>query len=311
MGLGEAVYQQFELGNLPSNYISAADIQWRHAEDLHQQLKKINPTLVLNALPLDLLESASIEPESYRNWVKWIGQWCEQQACTLIQLSTVEVFADNEKRAFDENDIPTPESPLARELYALEQCLPESLTRAVLLRFAWLINTKGVNPFTQILSDLVHRGSTCIEPRLRIAPVWLDDALRVTVTLVRQILAGADNWGIFHYASSDACSQKEFAQQVLDSLDEILPTEAMEFTSVDSDQQNKSSAVLKCRRIRNNFGVHGRTWRQGLKSRIQFWLDSNAQANLNREDSNNNQAQAGVITQARQETTSLCTPARG
>lgn len=274
-GLSHALFQQFELGNLPTEFLPGDAIQWHSKSEAFTQLSQIKPTLLFNALPLDSDSSSSADWEALVNRTQWLGEYCLEHSVKLVQLSSADVFANNNKKAYDENEIPEPTTSLAKQLLACEQAVPEALSEKIILRLAWMLNTHGGNLFTTILSTLVNEKTLAVDQSKKGAPIWLDDALRVCGTVVRQILAGADNWGILHYASADPCSEKELAQQILDSLSDIQDVSDLKLEAIPAAEQVKSSAVLKCRRVRNNFGVHGRTWRQGLKSRIQFWLDSN------------------------------------
>ncbi len=273
MGLGDALYQQFELGNLPVYQFSIQQLRWRDTADLQQQLLKHKPTLILNALPLELLQADQPEQDIV-SCSKKVSEFCRQHSIKLLQLSSALVFAGGDKKAYDESEKPQVNTELGRALVACEEALTGDFEHWMLLRLTSVINTHGDNLFTHYLRELVMRGAVEVDPSVRLAPIWMDDALRVTATMVRQSLAGAENWGVYHYGSADPCSEKEFAQQLIDSIGELKPGWSAEPIAIAIEDQKKTSSVLKCRRVRNNFGVHGRTWRQGLKARIQFWLDS-------------------------------------
>ena len=189
----------------------------------------------------------------------------------MLYVSEKQLASD--KKSYDENDKPLKHNALSEMMYHCEQCLSPDYGQWMLLRLTDIIHTEGDNIFTHCLGRLIANRRIEADSSVRFAPIWLDDALRVSATLVRQLLSGAENWGVFHYGSADPCSEREFAQQIVESITALKKDWTAQLVSVPSDKQGKVSTVLKCRRVRNNFGVHGRTWRQGLKARIQFWLD--------------------------------------
>jgi dTDP-4-dehydrorhamnose reductase len=274
MGLGEALYQQFELGNLPASHVLVSQLHWRDPAELQQQILQIKPSLVVNVLPLDILETSESQGSDLVACTRRLVQTCQRHSIKVLQLSSATVFEAGDKKAYDENEKPCVSSVQGKALLACEESFSQEFEQWILLRLAWLINTDGANLFTECMQALTARGTMEADPNVRVAPVWLDDALRVVATLVRQVLAGAENWGVFHYGSADPCTEKEFAQQIAESLAELKPDWSLEIASKPIEDQKKISSVLKSRRVRNNFGVHGRTWRQGLRARIQFWLDS-------------------------------------
>lgn len=285
MGLGEALYQQFELGNLPVTHLLIDQLRWRDLSRFKQQILNAGPAVVVNALPLDLLQVDAQQWPDYVACTRHLAQICQQNDFRLLQLSSAQVFEAGDKKAYDETEKPVVVSAIGKHLFECEKPLLAALESGqgeseqaehwMLLRLAWLINTEGDNYFNRYMSQLFTSHRVEVDPSIRGAPVWLDDALRVVATMVRQLLSGAENWGVFHYGSADPCTEKEFAQQIAENLEELLPDLSLDILSMASNDQQKVSAVLKCRRIRNNFGVHGRTWRQGLKARIRFWLDCN------------------------------------
>ena len=278
MGLGEALYQQFELGNLPASQFNFEKLVWREAKTFRQQILKSTPSLVVNALPLDLLQADVMRCKELTTCIEAALGICQAAEIKILQLSSAAVFADNDKKSYDETEKPQPlGSSIGKNLLICEEALSGDPESSLLLRLADILNTDDDNNFTRWVSELIHQEKIFVDPSIRMAPIWLDDALRVVASLVRQILSGAENWGVFHYASADPCTQREFVQQLADSLADIKPGFAVQIVNTPADQQQKQSSVLKCRRIRNNFGVHGRTWRQGLKSRLKFWLDSQEQ----------------------------------
>ncbi len=279
MGLGETLCQQFEFGNLPCEHLLGDELAWTDQNSANQAIKKLKPTIVVNALPLDLLDADTATRGRILENNHFLLTACQAKSIIVLQLSSASVFKGGDKKAYDDTDKPCAEDPLGKQLRQCEKAVQSQIEKHLLLRFGWLIDAEGDNLFTRNLQELYSNQSITVDPSVKGVPLWMDDALRVVLSLVRQLLAGSDNWGVFHYGSADPCSAKEFAQQLIEILNELTPEIDYQLESVPIAKQLKNSEVLKCRRIRNNFGVHGRTWRQGLKYRVQHWLEGRWLAN--------------------------------
>jgi dTDP-4-dehydrorhamnose reductase len=96
----------------------------------------------------------------------------------------------------------------------------------------------------------------------------------VVVAMVRQVLCGADNWGLYQYVSSDICSELEFVQELAAILQETGDFRGAIVEPAEQDAL-QGSAVLGNQRLLDNFGVKPRTWRQGLGETVRLWLKRN------------------------------------
>lgn len=188
----------------------------------------------------------------------------------VIYLSSHEVFGGENKTIYHEEDLPAPTTALGQRIWDAERGVQLNIEKHLILRLSWLTASSSDNVFTRLLNLLSQQKELRVNSDLRGAPTFTEDAARIVIAVLKQVLVGADNWGVFHYASSDPCTEFEFAEylaQILISQDqavaEILDIGTGEF---------EPSAVLSCRRCRDDFGVQQRTWRQGLEGRVRAWL---------------------------------------
>jgi dTDP-4-dehydrorhamnose reductase len=81
-----------------------------------------------------------------------------------------------------------------------------------------------------------------------------------------------------HYCSSDACTEVEFAEQVIHMLrqQDLLKSDPELLVEDQLSDTEPVSAVLSCRRARDNFGVQARSWRPSLLPMIKQWIHENA-----------------------------------
>lgn len=204
---------------------------------------------------------------------------CQQNNVPLVHFSSYSVFGADPKGTHSEKDVPKPKSETGAAFVAAEQWISTQLQRFVILRLSWVIGAYGDNHLTRLLSGFLAGASVTVNRRLRGAPTALSDAARVAVAIVKQISCGAENWGVMHYCSGDACSEDEFADQVLQLLiQQQLLTAEPSLTLIDSELDDEPlSAILGCRHARDYFGIQARSWRPSLLPLVKQWLHNREQ----------------------------------
>lgn len=191
----------------------------------------------------------------------------------VIQFSSYRVFGGDNRSSHAEQDSTTPISTAGRSFLEAELALA-TLPKHIVLRLSWVLSSRGENLLTRLLAAALDTGSIPVSGRMRGAPTAVSDVARVAVALAKQISCGAENWGILHYCSGDACNQADFAEQVSHSLVQLdLLESSAEIRVLDSNSEAEPvSAVLSCERIRDAFGVQVRSWRPSLVPMIKQWL---------------------------------------
>jgi dTDP-4-dehydrorhamnose reductase len=202
-----------------------------------------------------------------------LANFCAEKNIPLIHLSSYQVFSGDKKNAHNEKDNPQPATEEDHKWLRAED-LVKPQAKHIILRSSWLIGSQGQNLLTGLLSAFLDGAQVQVHRRLRGAPTAVDDFARVIAALIKQIQCGADNWGAMHYCSSDHCSEEEFAEQVLQYLIQYqLLTAEPSLQLVDGDEEDQMvSAILGCRRLRDGFGIQGRSWRPNLLLMIKEWL---------------------------------------
>lgn len=205
---------------------------------------------------------------------------CSAVNIPLIHFSSYSVFGADPKGTHSEKDTVAPLNETGRAFVQAEELIVSQLPRHIILRLSWVIGAYGDNLLTRLLSAYLAGASVSVNRRLRGAPTALSDAARVVVALIKQISCGAENWGVMHYCSGDACTQDEFAEQLLQLLiQQQLLTAEPSLSLVDEEPDNEPlSAILGCRRVRDFFGVQSRSWRPSLLPLVKQWLHNREQS---------------------------------
>lgn len=276
--LGKALEHELEREPFKLLLPAAAELEWSDAHSLQTYLHKHQPDLIVNCRGWEEAFHSGGQAALIAT-ARHLAQACADQQIPLIHLSSYSVFGGDSKGTHSEKDPVAPLGDTGRAFAEAEQVITELLPKHIILRLSWVIGAYGDNLLTRLLSAFLAGASVSVNRRLRGAPTALSDAARVAVAMSKQIYCGADNWGVMHYCSSDACTEDEFAEQLLQLLiQQQLLTAEPSITLEDSDPTDEPlSAILGCRRARDYFGVQARSWRPSLLPLVKQWLHNREQ----------------------------------
>ncbi|GAA6150760.1 SDR family oxidoreductase [Pseudoteredinibacter isoporae] len=264
----EALEQEpFSLKCLPAGLLSAEDAEAATERFLAEE----EVDLLINTLAY----SVGDDPERRALLVsasEVLAAAAKSLDIPIVQLSSHEVFGGENLTVYREDDHPSPLTALGQALWDAERKVQLQCERYIIYRLSWLICQHGDSVFTRLLDLLLSKGTVAVSSERRASPTFIDDACRVLVAMIKQIFSGAENWGIYHYASSDPCDEKEFAEY----LEDIVRSLGHQTGQLQEDDSGTlyPSAVLGCLASRDDFGVQQRSWRLRLESRVKAYLDN-------------------------------------
>lgn len=276
--LGKALEHELEREPFKLLAPSAADLDWSDPQSLQAYITKYQPDLIINSRGWE----EAFQPDGQSILLDTVGQLvnvCAGQSIPVIHLSSYSVFGGDGRGTHSEKDTVAPISDTGRAFVEAEQLIAEGFPKHIILRLSWVIGAYGENLLTRLLSSFLAGASVSVNRHLRGAPTALSDAARVAVAMSKQISCGADNWGVMHYCSGDACTEDEFAEQLLQLLiQQQLLTAEPSLTLEDGEPDNEPlSAILGCRRARDYFGIQARSWRPSLLPLVKQWLHQREQ----------------------------------
>lgn len=270
--LGHAIGIAFESETFTLLRPEPAELDWCDADVVMAYLKAQRPEIIINTVGW----SEAPVPDQQRLLVtaaKNLARGCMEIQAIPIHLSSYQVFGAENKGAYDETDQTHPPTAIGRAFVEAERHFDLLLDKWVGLRLSWLIGARGSNHLTAVLDALSKGENIEVCRETRGVPTSDGDVARVIVALAKQILCGAENWGVFHYCSADACAELDFVRQVAAIMEQEGFTQGQVLeVGAPVDSVAHSRAVLTCRRVRDNFGIQLRSWRQGLHSTIKLWL---------------------------------------
>jgi len=287
--IGRTIWAAFEHTAFSLLTPKMDELNWEDPEQLAEYLERHNVVLVINTLGWSEAPDVA-EQLRLVSAAKGLARACLKANVAPLHLSSYLVFGGENKSTYDERDNPSPLGPAGRAYLDAERSFEQHLDEYICLRLGWVLDTQDGSSFSRILSHLTRVGGSFeTGHRRRGAPVSIEVVGNVVVAMVKQILCGAENWGVFHCASSDPCTVAEFTDAVAAILEQegslkgewsIIEPRDEAALQAKGLRPEPDSSVLTVRRSRDNFGVQAVSWRKGLKGLIKLWLEREEERRL-------------------------------
>jgi len=151
-----------------------------------------------------------------------------------------------------------------------------TLPKHILLRCGWMLDIGERSLFSTLIPMLLGASRFQVSEQSFGCPVSEHQVARTLVSIVRQVVVGADNWGSYHLRSADKCSEAEFADYLSRALKaaygELLLTDFDTNASQELGCFGGANANLHGRRLTDDFGIQMVTWRKGFAATLDEWV---------------------------------------
>lgn len=198
-------------------------------ESVASFMRITRPDVIINCSGITDLEECEKNPDLAYN-VNAIGARnlaieADAHECKLIQISTDDVFANNEELIpHCEFDATAPRSVYGKSKLAGEQLVSSLSNRYVIVRSSWVY---GIGrDYVNMVLDAAKKGGSLEAP---INQVSSPTSASTLASAIKHLIDN-DLYGIYHIVSKGSCSRYEFAKTILeltgqsDAL-ELIPTE--------------------------------------------------------------------------------------
>ena len=181
--------------------------------------------MVINCAGLTDLDACEADPDAaYR--VNAIGprnlaMACDGIECKLIQLSTDDIFAQNEDgHPYNEFEQANPRSVYGRSKYAGERMVTALSTRFVIIRSSWIYGTR-VDFISKVCNAVKTQTPLEVPINQYAVPTSAKELARVVAYFIDH-----DLYGVYHAVCQGSCSRYEFAKEILKGIGkevELIP----------------------------------------------------------------------------------------
>ncbi|GAA5317415.1 MAG: sugar nucleotide-binding protein [Candidatus Pelagadaptatus aseana] len=276
--LGQAILRGFEHTQFSILIPKSHVVDWCDEHQVQEYLDAHSPQLIINTVGWSEYPTES-QREQLVQAAGNIARMGRRYACDVIHLSSFRVFGGENKSSYDEADRPSPLGPAGRSYWEAERIFEQHLQRYLCIRVGWLLDVHSDTLLSRLLSGLLAESPCAVTDQRMGTPIGLQPLVKVVVSITNQILCGAENWGVVHYACGDACSVEELAEALVDHLrDDHNMSRDLWFVEVEDEEhpllaKEPVSAALTMRRCRDDFGVQHKSWRQGLGNTVSQYLE--------------------------------------
>ncbi len=184
----------------------------------------------------------------------------------LIHISTDYVFSGKGHKPYVETDEVNPETVYGITKQKGEKAIMLNAKTAVIIRTSWLYSEFG-NNFVKTMQKLGHQKDNLNIIFDQIGtPTYAGDLAQAIIDILPQIKEGSKE--IYHYSNEGVCSWYDFAKAIMDmsKIDcELTPIESKDFPT---KAVRPFYSVLNKTKIKNDFGLKIRHWREALSECI-------------------------------------------
>lgn len=194
-----------------------------------------------------------------------IARAADAVGAAVCHISTDFVFRGDEKRPYDEFDLPSPASAYARSKRAGEELVLRATRRAFVVRVGGLYGRGGRNFFSTMVTRLRQGQTLRIDRQRQVSPTWVRP-------LARQLIALCEHGehGIYHASSQGQTTWYDFAVRMCALAAEIGRPLPPQFSGVPTEAlgalaPRPAMSVLDCRVLRLRGLLCMPTWEEALR----------------------------------------------
>jgi dTDP-4-dehydrorhamnose reductase len=197
-----------------------------------------------------------------------LARACAARGLPLIHVSTDYVFDGEKQGAYVEDDAVGPINVYGASKEAGERAVREELDRHVILRTSWVYGAHGRNFVRTMLRFAAERDEFDVVADQHGCPTAAGDLADAILAVARSLTAGEGTPGTYHFAGAGATTWHGFAEGVIELClpvgqrrPRLVPIPASAFPR---PARRPANSVLECRKIRQDFGIVPRPWREAL-----------------------------------------------
>ena len=258
--------------------ITQLPVNWRavgKSVDLSTLLQQQQPDFIVCAVMLSV-NASDDDFLQYETIIKHCIAFSEANDVPIVLLSTAEVFAPG-KHSYKEADLCESDLPVAKFYLQQETLLQEKTPKHIILRTAWLYSADEGNFLAAVIRHAAEDRLISFNSAGKGCPTSVRDVARVLMAILLQVYNGAEAWGLYHYAASDAAIGFQFVDAIVAQASQYhanIDARSLHFEHNDSLQSEFyfSPIVLNCQKLLNTFGIHQKPWRALLPEVVKDYF---------------------------------------
>ena len=204
-----------------------------------------------------------------------LAQQCQTKSIPLLVCSSFVLFGEAYRQGSAlESASPEQDHDNAKRFHSYEQAALK-LDHSLVLRLPWILDVVADCLLNHIAAPLLGGQLGAASDHHKLGLVSTDFVVRSLTAMLQQIFCGAENWGVFHLHSADTCTEAEFVDATVRSINAETALE-LPMPEVIAGRGGgrllRGNAHLIGARCTDNFGIQLPTWRVGFKTIVRRWL---------------------------------------
>jgi dTDP-4-dehydrorhamnose reductase len=194
--------------------------------------------------------------------------FAENKNISIINFSTDYVFDGESSEPYPEEEVTNPIGVYGESKLQGENLLTKSSCKNLTVRISWLFSSFGKN-FVKTITRLAKEKSdlNVVEDQWG-RPTYGIDLAR---TILRLISTNKIyTFPILHYANQGVCSWKEFAEAIINELEQKTTIQGILTSAYPTLAKRPKYSILDTQRIEKDLGITIPKWQESLKKCIQI-----------------------------------------
>ncbi|MDP2528256.1 MAG: dTDP-4-dehydrorhamnose reductase [Candidatus Palauibacterales bacterium] len=231
-------------------------------------------TAVLNTAAYTEVDRAESEPErAYlvnARGAEVLAEVAGSVGVPLVHVSTDYVFDGDRDTTYREDEEPHPLNVYGESKLAGERAVRDALARHVIIRTSWIFSAHRRNFVKTMLWLAEERDELSIVCDEEGCPTGAGQLAHTLLTIGRMVSTPSfEAWGTYHYAGRPSITRSDYARAIFSASGGTPGLPTARVLDIGSDEYESAArrprrAILDCRRIQSELGIHPPEWRPYL-----------------------------------------------
>jgi dTDP-4-dehydrorhamnose reductase len=265
--LGQSLqYISSQYPNLEFHFYTSSELDITNEYSIKEVFSLIKPNYCINAAAYTAVDKAEAESEKATlvnvTGAKKLAKICNEFATILIHVSTDFVFDGIKETPYNEEDTTNPQGIYGKTKREGEIEIIKYLKQYFVVRTSWLYSSFGNNFMKTMLKLANERNSLNIVNDQIGTPTH---AVDLAQALVKIVLSGSQNYGIYHYSNEGKTSWYGFAKEIFNINKTIIDLNPIPTSEFPTPAKRPKYSVLDKSKIKTEFGISINDWKESLR----------------------------------------------
>ncbi|OEF22689.1 dTDP-4-dehydrorhamnose reductase [Vibrio rumoiensis] len=258
--------------------VLALDVSGLDITDKDQVMTKVvefEPDFIINAAAHTAVDKAESE-EALSNAIncdgpRYLAEAAHSVGAVILHISTDYVFEGNKKGQYNEDDVTNPQGVYGATKLSGELAVAQACARHIIIRTAWVFGEHGNNFVKTMLRLGKDRDELSIVSDQFGGPTFAGDIAAALIVIAKEIQAGNEEWGVYHFSGAPHVSWFEFSEVIFAQaynqgvIDHKLKLNAISTEQYPTAAKRPENSKLDCRKIKDTFGIEPSNWQLAIK----------------------------------------------